>query len=381
MAGDERKRYLATIHHSADLSVVVERLHFLCIHLYDGGMIASTIEELNWLRSVFALMAFSSVVVALLSMRLQPKERTFHLFNVAIVTTASIAYFCMASDLGTAPVEVYQRGPGARQFWYVRYIDWVITTPLLLTELLLIGGLPLNIILSSIFADEVMVICDVSKVTSGFECFLLTFAPGQQCLSFENSEVLKLLKFLPLLFLMHPQTTYVTWIWWNYWNPWTIETIEILEIIELLISLELLKSLNYWNSWNPWTIDILGILELSIFLERLKSSNYWYSWNPWTIDILGIIELLTFLESLNYWYSWNHWTIDILGIVELLTFLELLKSSNYWYSWNPWTIDILGIIELLIFLESLNYWYSWNPWTIDILGIIELLIFLESLNY
>jgi bacteriorhodopsin len=65
----------------------------------------------------------------------------------------------MASDLGFAPVEVFQRGPGARQFWYVRYIDWVITTSLLVTELLLISGLPMNIILSTIFADIVMIIC------------------------------------------------------------------------------------------------------------------------------------------------------------------------------------------------------------------------------
>lgn len=113
----------------------------------------------NWLWSVFSLMSLSSIIVALLSMRLHPNQRTLHLFNIAILCTASIAYFCMASDLGTAPVEVHQRGPGARQFWYVRYIDWVITTPLLLTELLLTAGLPLNIILSSIFADEVMIIC------------------------------------------------------------------------------------------------------------------------------------------------------------------------------------------------------------------------------
>ena len=118
-----------------------------------------TTDGSNWLWAVFSVMASSAIIIALLSMRLHPKGQTFHLLNVAIVTTASIAYFCMASDLGTAPVEVYQRGPGARQFWYVRYIDWVITTPLLLTELLLIGGLPLNIILSSIFADEVMIIC------------------------------------------------------------------------------------------------------------------------------------------------------------------------------------------------------------------------------
>ena len=65
----------------------------------------------------------------------------------------------MASDLGFVPLQVLQGGPGARQFWYVRYIDWIITTPLILTELLLTAGLPMNIILSSIFADEMMIIC------------------------------------------------------------------------------------------------------------------------------------------------------------------------------------------------------------------------------
>jgi bacteriorhodopsin len=87
-----------------------------------------TIEGSNWLWSVFALMAFSSIVVALLSRQLEPKERTFHLFNIAILSTASIASFYMACDLGTAQVEVSQRGPGARQFWYVWYIEWVVTT-------------------------------------------------------------------------------------------------------------------------------------------------------------------------------------------------------------------------------------------------------------
>ena len=116
-------------------------------------------EGSNWLWSVFSLMSLSAVIVALLSMRLAPQERTLYLFNISVLTTASIAYFCMAADLGFAPVEVFQRGPGARQFWYVRYIDWVITTPLLLAELLLIAGLPLNVILSSIFADIVMIIC------------------------------------------------------------------------------------------------------------------------------------------------------------------------------------------------------------------------------
>lgn len=132
----------------------------LSVNPPSGGTIFNlTTNGSNWLWSVFSLMSLSSVVIALLSMRLHPNQRTIHLLNIAILTTASIAYFCMASDLGTAPVAVLQRGPGYRQFWYVRYIDWVITTPLLLTELLLTAGLPMNIILSTIFADEVMIIC------------------------------------------------------------------------------------------------------------------------------------------------------------------------------------------------------------------------------
>ena len=113
----------------------------------------------NWLWAVFSLMSFTAIIIALFSMRQHPRNRTFYLLNIAALTTASIAYFCMASNLGYASIEVFQRGPGGRQFWYVRYIDWFITTPLLITELLLTAGLPTNIILSTIFADLVMVVC------------------------------------------------------------------------------------------------------------------------------------------------------------------------------------------------------------------------------
>ena len=58
----------------------------------------------------------------------------------------------MASDLGATPVQVeWVRGAASggypvpyRQVWYARYIDWTITTPMLLLELLLTTGLPLS---------------------------------------------------------------------------------------------------------------------------------------------------------------------------------------------------------------------------------------------
>lgn len=91
--------------------------------------------------------------------------RAFHYIGVFILFTASFAYFSMASDLGSTPVYVEfvrYRGnlftneainPYTRSIWYVRYIDWVITTPLLLLELLLATGLPTGDIVLIIFFD------------------------------------------------------------------------------------------------------------------------------------------------------------------------------------------------------------------------------------
>lgn len=77
----------------------------------------------------------------------------------------------MASDLGDVPIVVeWVRGGtlGAnwvaqgvqnptRAIWYARYIDWTITTPLLLLELLLVTGLPLSQIFSVLFFDILMI--------------------------------------------------------------------------------------------------------------------------------------------------------------------------------------------------------------------------------
>lgn len=45
-----------------------------------------------------------------------------------------------------------------REIFYARYIDWFVTTPLLLMDLLLTAGMPWPLILWTIFLDEVMII-------------------------------------------------------------------------------------------------------------------------------------------------------------------------------------------------------------------------------
>jgi len=94
-------------------------------------------------------------------------KRSFHFFGMAILATASIAYFSMASNLGKTGIlaefnrtsSFWSGNPdnAIRSIWYARYIDWTITTPLLLMELLLTTGLPLSYIFFTIFADLVMI--------------------------------------------------------------------------------------------------------------------------------------------------------------------------------------------------------------------------------
>jgi bacteriorhodopsin len=68
----------------------------------------------------------------------------------------------MASNLGSTPIQIqYLRGraPGTtRAIWYARYIEWFITTPLLLLLLLLATGLNVASIVPILFMDLVWVV-------------------------------------------------------------------------------------------------------------------------------------------------------------------------------------------------------------------------------
>lgn len=117
----------------------------------------------SWYWACFSIFSVFSFVFLGLSFKRAPNDRIFHWITTAIVITAATAYFTMASDLGFVPVRVefagHEHSMGTfRQVFYVRYIDWAITTPLLLTDLLLTAGLSWPHILFVIFMDLVMVV-------------------------------------------------------------------------------------------------------------------------------------------------------------------------------------------------------------------------------
>ncbi|KAI0785707.1 heat shock protein 30 [Abortiporus biennis] len=115
----------------------------------------------DWLWAAFSIFATGLLVAVALDIGRPRGTRLFHQIAVVVLTTASLSYFSMASDLGATPIPVEFRGHGGdptRQIWYVRYIQWFITFPLILLELLLVTGLSLSDIFTTIFMALVLVV-------------------------------------------------------------------------------------------------------------------------------------------------------------------------------------------------------------------------------
>lgn len=126
--------------------------------------IAITVRGSDWYWTVCAVMTVATFVFLGLGMRVPRQKRIFHYITAAITMVAAIAYFTMGSNLGFTPIAVeFQRNNHVvrgtnREIFYVRYIDWVITTPLLLLDLLLTAAMPWPTLLFVILVDWVMII-------------------------------------------------------------------------------------------------------------------------------------------------------------------------------------------------------------------------------
>ncbi|KAI0341716.1 heat shock protein 30 [Trametopsis cervina] len=121
-------------------------------HITSGGS--------DWLWAVFAVMALSTLAMVAYTWTRPRGTRLFHHIATVILTTSTIAYFTMASDLGATPIVAeFSRGTtGTRQIFYVRYIQWFINFPLLLIMLLYTSGIALSDILTTAFFAWVVVV-------------------------------------------------------------------------------------------------------------------------------------------------------------------------------------------------------------------------------
>lgn len=103
-------------------------------HLSVGGS--------DWLWAVCALYTFSFLIVVGSTFFAKQGERIFHyLFTISLFTGA-IAYFAMASDLGSTAIHISDTlsSPGTREIFYAKYINWFVGWTPLIIALGLISG-------------------------------------------------------------------------------------------------------------------------------------------------------------------------------------------------------------------------------------------------
>jgi len=111
-----------------------------------------------------ALMAFTTILFFLWAQMRSEGSRLFH--NIAAFTTliAAIAYFTMASNLGWTGISVEWHRSGrrvagnTRQIFYVRYIEWFLTMPLILSNLLFVAGMSWQSLVQIIIVSWIFVV-------------------------------------------------------------------------------------------------------------------------------------------------------------------------------------------------------------------------------
>jgi bacteriorhodopsin len=114
-------------------------------------------------------MLLSAAAFTVMSWRVPVSRRVYHVITTLITIIAAISYYAMATKSGVNwhhihKTEGHKHGiPDThhdiyRQVYWARYVDWSLTTPLLLLDLSLLAGLNGAHIIIAIVADLIMVL-------------------------------------------------------------------------------------------------------------------------------------------------------------------------------------------------------------------------------
>jgi len=129
---------------------------------------------------VFVIMFISSLAMYAMAWRVPVQKRLFHILTAFIVTFATISYYAMAVGDGislrtTQVTDHHKHGiPDlkhdlVREVYWARYVDWSVTTPLLLLDLCLLAGVSGANIIVAIVADLIMVLTGLFAALSDDE--------------------------------------------------------------------------------------------------------------------------------------------------------------------------------------------------------------------
>ncbi|KAF2665097.1 bacteriorhodopsin [Microthyrium microscopicum] len=118
---------------------------------------------------VFVLMVIAAIAFTVLARTVPASKRVYHSLTTLIVVISALTYFAQATGQGHASHHkrlTEHHGDKlpdthrhlVRQVYYTRFIDWALTTPLLLINLSLLAGLPGSTIFSALSANVIFVL-------------------------------------------------------------------------------------------------------------------------------------------------------------------------------------------------------------------------------
>jgi len=113
-------------------------------------------------------MVVASIVFTGMAWNVPIGKRLYHVVTTSIVIFASISYFAMASGTGKSYHHIVKTDKNKhvpdthhdiyREVYWARYVDWSVTTPLLLLDLLLLAGASGGSIVMAVIADLIMIL-------------------------------------------------------------------------------------------------------------------------------------------------------------------------------------------------------------------------------
>lgn len=146
--------------------------------------------ESVWLMLGALVMAAGAATFAYMGTRAPQGTRVFYVITFLVALVAAIAYFVMASGGGSTFLE------SGREFYFARYIDWLITTPLLLIDLALLA---LSAPARNVGLIAGLVVLDMFMILTGWWAGGTT-GPGRWVLF-----IISLIAFVALLYLILTQ--------------------------------------------------------------------------------------------------------------------------------------------------------------------------------
>jgi bacteriorhodopsin len=117
---------------------------------------------------LFAGMTLFSAAFALLSWRVPVSRRIYHVTSTLVPIISALAYFAMASGQASAfncetVRDSHKHVPDTfhdvcRQVYWARYVNWALTTPLVLLNLCLLAGIDGAHTLMALLANLIMIL-------------------------------------------------------------------------------------------------------------------------------------------------------------------------------------------------------------------------------